>query len=255
MANGGTIFLDEIGDMDLKLQAKLLQVLQDQEFIKLGARETTRVDVRVIAATHCDLETLAAQGFFRMDLYYRLNVVNIVIPPLRERRDEIVPLASLFLKRHNRSDGPLPQIGSDLKTALLNYEWPGNARELENLMRRYLVIRDANVLLEELQNKTVLEARPTQTARPSASPSASNFSVEPIAQKTPIPIQTPLQGVSRAVQSDLAKVDEARKKAETDVILRALNSTLWNRKRAATLLGIDYKAFLYKMKKLSIAAR
>ena len=260
LANGGTIFLDEIGDMDLKLQAKLLQVLQDQEFIKLGARETTRVDVRVIAATHCDLEMLAAQGLFRMDLYYRLNVVNIVIPALRERRDEIIPLASLFLKRHNRSDTPLPQIGPDLKTALLDYHWPGNVRELENLMRRYLVIRDSNVLLEELRKKTVLEIRPPHSdkagmqVRPGAPPSSAIFHDEPVAPKL-IPFQPSPPNAARIAHSDLAKVDEERRKAETDVILNVLNSTLWNRKRAAALLGIDYKAFLYKMKKLGIAVR
>src|SRR6185437_9989133 len=157
-------------------------------------------------------------------------------------------------KRHNRSDTPLPQIGLDLKTALLDYHWPGNIRELENLMRRYLVLRDSNVVIEELRKKIVLEIRPAypdkavMQVRPGASPSSAIFHDEPVAPKL-IPFQPSPQNSGRIDHSDLAKVDEERRKAETDVILNALNSTLWNRKRAAALLGIDYKAFLYKMKK------
>lgn len=258
LANGGTILLDEIGDMDLKLQAKLLQVLQDHEFLRLGAKDPTRVDVRVIAATHRDLEALIADGGFREDLYYRLNVVNIVIPPLRQRPDEIIPLALSFLKKHNHSDGPLPQIGPELKSALLDHRWPGNVRELENVMRRYLVIRDADMITEELRAKAarvshfeprLMPDKTTQLAAASSSPPES------YADQRACPASAKSAAAPHANQagnSELAKVDQARKQAETDVIIQALNSTLWNRKRAATLLGTDYKAMLYKMKKLGI---
>src|SRR5579863_3563054 len=148
MADGGTILLDEIGDMDFKLQAKLLQVLQDQEFQRLGGKETVRVDVRVIAATHCDLEQAIADGRFREDLYYRLNVVTIRVPPLRERQDEIVSLAEFLLRKHARpGTAPLP-ITPALHQALILHPWPGNIRELENVMRKYLVIRDPEMIVE-----------------------------------------------------------------------------------------------------------
>jgi two-component system response regulator AtoC len=261
LANGGTIFLDEIGDMDLKLQAKLLQVLQDHEFLRLGAREPTQVDVRVIAATHRDLETRIEEGTFREDLYYRLNVVNIVIPPLRERRDEILPLASLFLKKHNRPGAALPPLTPDLKTALLNHSWPGNVRELENVIRRHLVIRSADIIIDELKSRAsrearvagrAIEMRHTRVADSDALADPVGVSVE---DEAPLALPAAAQSSPRPVESapvELSKVDEARKKAETDIIVQALHSTLWNRKRAAASLGMDYKKFLYKMKRLGI---
>src|SRR5437879_406179 len=160
MADGGTILLDEIGDMDFKLQAKLLQVLQDQEFQRLGGKETIRVDVRVIAATHCDLENAIAEGRFREDLYYRLNVVTIPVPPLRERTDEILTLAEFFLKKHARPGmAPLP-VTPALHQALIAHYWPGNIRELENVMRKYLVIRDADMIGDDLRMRTLRRAAP-----------------------------------------------------------------------------------------------
>ncbi len=154
LANGGTILLDEIGDMDLRLQAKLLQVLQDREFHRIGAKEPTQVDVRVIAATHRELEARIEDGEFREDLYYRLNVLNILIPPLRERLDEIVPLASSLLRKHAVPDTSVPEIGPALRAALLRHQWPGNIRELENVMRRYLVVRNPEIIVEELTRLT-----------------------------------------------------------------------------------------------------
>jgi len=265
LANGGTILLDEIGDMDLRLQAKLLQVLQDREFHRIGAKEPTQVDVRVIAATHRDLEARIEQGEFREDLYYRLNVLNIVIPPLRERLDEIIPLASCFLRKHSIADTPVPDIGPMLRTALLRHSWPGNIRELENMMRKYLVVRNPEIIVEELQR---LNSRPANAARRASSkaasdgrsrwfmdgPPAAEFFGEPNGQATrPSTSNVPdLQECSEVDNSELAKLDQARKTAETEVIMKALYSTQWNRKRSAALLGIDYKALLYKMKKLGI---
>ena len=121
IANRGTVLLDEIGDMDLKLQAKLLQVLQDGEFYRLGGKEPVKVDVRVVAATHRDLETAVSEGTFREDLYHRLNVVSIRVPPLRERREDIVPLAEHFLAKHCLPDSVAPEIPLPLREALIAY--------------------------------------------------------------------------------------------------------------------------------------
>ena len=263
LANGGTILLDEIGDMDLRLQAKLLQVLQDREFHRIGAKEATQVDVRVIAATHRELEGRIEQGEFREDLYYRLNVLNIVIPPLRERLDEIIPLATSFLRKHAIAATPIPEIGPGLRVALLRHHWPGNIRELENVMRRYLVIRNPEIIAEELHRigsrlaKAPGEAQSRWTT--GAPPEGGDLFAEPLASRT-VDQPTRLLASNKqhlphrtdAENSELVKLDQARKAAEVDVIMKALYSTQWNRKRAAGLLGIDYKALLYKMKKLGI---
>jgi two-component system, NtrC family, response regulator AtoC len=226
MADGGTILLDEIGDMDVRLQAKLLQVLQDQEFERLGGSGTIRVDVRVMAATHADLERSIREGRFREDLFYRLNVINIVVPALRDRLDEIPPLAEYFLKKFAGPGASVPEIAPDLKQALLGYHWPGNVRELENFMRKYLILQDASAAVAELR----LKSKPSPTPR-----------VEQLPPPQPPP-----------VTSALEKVTETQRRAETEAILAALNRTRWNRKQAAALLHIDYKALLYKMKKLEI---
>lgn len=267
LADGGTILLDEIGDMDLKLQSKLLQVLQDHEFHRIGAKEVTRVNVRVIAATHRELETQIEHGEFRQDLYYRLNVVNIVIPPLRERLDEIVPLAAFFLRKHVISGDSVPEIGPELRAALLGHRWPGNIRELENVMRRYLVVRSQEAIIEQLNSSygkpamghrrgmqmATMEAQPQWSAAAAAggSPLSDSQMRRPTNDRLlAVPQTLPESEITE--NSELVKLDHARKAAETEVITKALYSTQWNRKRAAATLGIDYKALLYKMKKLGI---
>lgn len=268
LANGGTILLDEIGDMDLRLQAKLLQVLQDREFHRIGAKDPTQVDVRVIAATHRKLEERISQGEFREDLYYRLNVLNIVIPPLRERLDEIIPLAFTFLKKHATAGTAVPDIGPSLRNALLSHQWPGNIRELENVMRRYLIIRNPDLIVEELHRhgrKRSHGGRPPGSSLEHGALSRS-FSDAPAnseafgeamsgrEQANRVPQSTSQYSVDHGEGdgSELAKLDQVRQAAETEVIMKALYSTQWNRKRAATLLGVDYKALLYRMKKLGI---
>src|SRR5579885_3475397 len=222
LANGGSILLDEIGDMDFKLQAKLLQVLQDQEFQRIGGKETVRVDVRVIAATHQDLEKAIAERAFREDLYYRLNVLNFHLPPLRDRREDIIPLAEFLIRKHGGES--IPALTPMLKETLLVYSWPGNIRELENVMRRLVVLRDQDMIAREIQMKMarMVAARPAEAALPA----------EPA--------------------SVLEQVTKAKHHAEREVILSALDATRWNRKQAAALLKVDYKALLYKMKKLGI---
>ena len=151
LADGGTVLLDEIGDMHSNLQAKLLQVLQDGEFDRLGGRQSMHVDVRVLAATHRDLRRAVETGAFREDLFYRLNVATVVIPPLRERKDEIVPLAEKFVIKHGTASATeLPEIPTFLRQVLMDYPWPGNVRELENVIRKFLVFRQPEVLAAEL---------------------------------------------------------------------------------------------------------
>ena len=227
-ANTGTLLLDEIGDMDFKLQAKLLQVLQDQQFERLGGKETVEVDVRIMAATHCDLEEAIAVGRFREDLYHRLNVINIRVPPLRERTDEILPLAEYFVAKHSTEVGEFGEITPDLRRALIAYSWPGNIRELENFVRRFRVLRDPEMATEELQMRTQRK----QSAYESQSLPAATPVLHPIAS--------------------LPNVAEAQRRMESQAILNALNATHWNRKLAAARLNVDYKALLYKMKKLGI---
>ncbi len=233
MAREGTILLDEIGDMDVSLQAKLLQVLQDGEFHRLGSRELVRVDVRVMAATHQDLRKAIVDGRFREDLYYRLNVISIRIPPLRERKTEVLSLAEHFLTKHATPDFPPPMIPSALRDAMLSYNWPGNIREIENTMRRYLVMRDAEMLTEELRV-----------------PAGSHPVSVPVA-KIPAPHKSEALPASEE-DSPLDKAERAKQMAEKEAVMSALTATHWNRKKAATLLNIDYKAFLYKMKKLGL---
>lgn len=234
MADGGTILLDEIGDMDLRLQAKLLQVLQDHEFRRIGGKEIVKVDVRVIAATHRDLEKAIVEQEFREDLYYRLSVVSLHVPPLRDRREDIIPLAEFLLKRYAGSGLPKIHLGVELERALMEYHWPGNVRELENWIRKVTIMRDAGVIARELQAKVSSRASISQAA-------ALKPATEDIADSAP-----------REGAPILEQVSKAKLQAEATAILSALGSTRWNRKQAAALLKIDYKALLYKMKKLGI---
>jgi two-component system, NtrC family, response regulator AtoC len=229
LADEGTIFLDEIGDMDFRLQAKLLQVLQDQEFQRLGGKETIRVNVRVMAATHCDLDRAIREGRFREDLYYRLNVISVHVPPLRDRPDEILPLASYFLQKHAMSGSAAFEITPTLSDALLNYHWPGNVRELENVMRKYLALHDPEAVAADLRYRSQRsEAVPTVSVGPKVVAS------------------------SPAALSTLKNVTDVQRQAEIETILSSLDRTRWNRKEAAALLHVDYKALLYKMKKFGI---
>jgi two-component system response regulator AtoC len=257
MAQGGTILLDEIGDMDLRLQTKLLQVLQDGEIQPLGSNRTIRVDVRVMAATHRDLTRSIQEGTFREDLYYRLNVIKIVIPPLRERRDEILPLAETLLARHLSPGQKPPAIREDLKQFLQDYRWPGNVRELENVMRRFLVYQDSALLIQELV-EAASDPRPgislariasfpdSSQPSPGASPDSERvLDASATGKRTDAPDQ-------RDRPDRLDRLAEAARIAETELLLNALEACRWNRRQAAASLQIDYKAFLYKLQKYGI---
>jgi two-component system response regulator AtoC len=230
LAQDGTILLDEIGDMDTRLQAKLLQVLQDGEVQPLGSSRIVNVNVRIMAATHRDLQAAIAQGSFREDLYYRVSVINITIPPLRERRDEIITLAEKLLARHVVPGASAPQIPETLRRAILAHSWPGNVRELENVMRRFLVYQDAELLAAELGD-------------PFAPPK-----LRLAVARTPAPPCSPL----RTGRVSFDHFAEASRSAESKLLLETLESVRWNRRQAASLLNIDYKALLYKLQKHGI---
>jgi two-component system response regulator AtoC len=230
-ADGGTILLDEIGDMEFRLQAKLLQVLQDGSFQRIGGKDLINTDVRIIAATHRDLEKCIQCGTFREDLFYRLNVVNIHLPPLRERTDDLLALGEYLIQKH-ANGAPAPAFSAELSEAITSYHWPGNVRELENFIRKFVIFRDPQAMAAELRariNRRVIAV--------AASARNGNSAPGPqLVENGPV----------------LEQVVKAKLRAETEVIVAALNSTRWNRKRAAALLKIDYKALLYKMKKLGI---
>ena len=244
LAHEGTIFLDEIGEMDPRLQAKLLQVLQDEEFYRVGGTRSLRVDARVVVATNRDLETEIANGRFREDLYYRLNVVTMRVPPLRERKEDIVPLVHHFVEKYvRRYKGGLDRIPDDVMEHFHTYDWPGNVRELENLVRRLVVLKDPSMVLGELTH-----GRAT-TAAPPASPAASaayeaNDDVPPshATLHAPLPDDAPLKEVGK----------RAARIAEREAILRALTRTGWNKRKAASRLQISYKAVLYKIRDCEI---
>jgi len=276
LADGGTILLDEIGDMDFKLQAKLLQVLQDHEFQRLGGKDTIRVDVRVIAATHCDLEKAIAENRFREDLYYRLNVITLCVPPLRERKEDIVALADFFIRKHTTPGTAIVKIPSRLLEIFLEYNWPGNVRELENVVRKFLVFRDARLVEQDLLGKlarkptydsvpveTVLAAVSRQGDVPVTPPHTTNGTHVATEANGAIGINgtsgtngtngtNGANGHLNGVTPVLVQVANAKREAERSAILAALKSTNWNRRQAAVQLQTDYKGLLYRMKVLSI---
>ncbi len=241
LANRGTIFLDEIGEMDPRLQAKLLQVLQDEEFYRVGGTRSLRVDARVVVATNRDLEKAIANGSFREDLYYRLNVVTIRVPPLRERKEDIVPLARHFVEKYlQRYQGGLDRIPDEVMERFQAYDWPGNVRELENLVRRLVVLKDPSMVVSDLTPRRA-------TAPAPQFPDAVKFESSraaplPASLHAPLPDDAPLKEVGK----------RAARIAEREAILRALVRTGWNKRNAARRLQISYKAVLYKIKDCEI---
>ncbi len=221
LAHEGTIFLDEVGELPAPLQAKLLQVLQDGEFARLGGERDLRVDVRVLAATNRQLAPAVAAGTFRADLYYRLNVVRIEVPPLRARREEIPILAEHFLRlyaaRYNR---PARRLAPETLALFLTYDWPGNVRELENLVKRIVVLEDEAGARGELAGGRADPAAPLP-------PEAASLNLK-------------------------AAVRRAAREVERALIQEALQRTRWNRAEAARLLQISYKALSYKIRELDM---
>jgi len=241
LANAGTIFLDEVSEMHPVLQAKLLHVLQDGEFSRLGGKRDISVDVRVLAATNKPLERAVQEGFFRDDLFYRLNVVTVHIPPLRERREEILIFLEFFLQKYSEFYGKQPPPFSDAAVArIMEYNWPGNIRELENMVKRYVIVGSESQILRELSTqKPIINA--------SWSPSYARLDGD----KSPA---APIAGSKSALDDSnespsLLEIGRrAAMTAEREAIERVLTQTRWNRRQAAKILKISYKALLNKLK-------
>jgi DNA-binding NtrC family response regulator len=234
-ADRGTIFLDEIGEVAAPLQAKLLHVLQDGTFSRLGGHEEVRADVRIVAATNRELRTLVERGGFREDLYYRLCVVNIHVPALRDRADEIPILIRQFLDTYALRDGrPRPRPSAETLERLLRHRWPGNVRELENVIRQVVLLGENRELLDNL-----LSAPPTET------PAATREGSAPAAP-APAPAAPPPSHVEEVGLAALA--ERAREQAERRAIERALIIARWRRTEAARLLKISYRTLLRKIR-------
>jgi two-component system response regulator AtoC len=243
-ANHGTLFLDEIGDMSFPLQAKLLQVLQDGEFARLGGRHDVRVDVRVVAATNRDLEQAVADNQFREDLFFRLNVVSLKLPPLRDRRDEIPVLSDYFLKKYSvQYNKSLLELSRETMQLFMEYDWPGNVRELENLIKRAVVLDSEARICTDLRQG--MAATTDRLVRAIAAPAVL---VSPL----PVPAAPPARGATitaDATDYSLKKISRAAaREAEREAIRNVLQQTHWNRKATAAVLGISYKALLYKIR-------
>ena len=224
MAHRGTLFLDEISELDLGLQSKLLQLLQDGQFCRIGAQEDKKVEVRVVCATNRKLEQEIESGTFRADLFYRINVVNLHMPALRERASDIPDLVDYFLAYYNRkyNSRALP-LSDELMANLRKYHWPGNVRELENLIKRYVILGDEEVISSDLA--------PRET---------DFFNAE-----IPIDGQISLKKLTR----------QAVRELERKVILKVLQAHHWNRKQSARALSISYRALLYKLKEAGLPTR
>jgi two-component system response regulator AtoC len=217
MAHRGTLFLDEISELDMALQSKLLQLLQDGQFCRIGAQEDKKVEVRVVCATNRKLEDEIANGTFRADLFYRINVVNLHMPSLRERATDIPSLVSYFLEYYNRKfNSRAVHPSADLMGALKKYHWPGNVRELENLMKRYVILGTEESISGDLRAH------------------------EPDYFSADISVDGPIS---------LKKITrQAVRELERKIILKVLQHHHWNRKQAARAMNISYRALLYKIR-------
>ncbi len=222
-ADGGTMLLDEIADIDSGLQAKLLQVLQDGCFSRIGDLEERRADVRILCITNRKMAAEIERGAFREDLFYRINVVHIQMPPLRQRLADLPGLVDYFLavygERYSRRVRPLPE---EVMERFQKHSWPGNIRELENYLKRYVILEAEDTILSELEERAQV-------------PVAGGFQLPAVTDYS-------LKKYSKL----------ASQQAERHLILEALRNTRWNRKRAAELLGISYRALLYKIKEVGL---
>jgi len=220
LAHTGTLLLDEIGEMSPLLQAKLLHVLQDGTFSRLGGRKTIKVDARIIAATNINIEKAVAEGKFREDLYFRLNVIRVDLPPLRERREDIPALCMHFIKMYReRYKSEVQELPSDLMARFVSYDWPGNVREVENCIKRFLVLPNHLSLLAEREPVTPL----------------GMVATNPPAHPQPVGL--------------LEVASAAADRAQRELVRRVLEETNGNRKQAARRMNICYKALLNKLKR------
>jgi two-component system, NtrC family, response regulator AtoC len=226
LANGGTILLNDIGEMDISVQAKLLQVLQDGMFSRLGGDGDVLVNTRVIATTQDHLERSMMEGHFREDLFFRINVINITVPPLRERREQILPLVQFYLDFYRKKYGKDgPPLSAKMINAFKEYLWPGNIRELENLVKRTIIFGEEDTVM-----KTLLGKKSDEKAEPQ-------------------PLESALASVEKRIFDLREEGKKAAETAEKELIQRTLLETHWNRKHAAKMLHVSYKSLLYKIQK------
>ncbi len=267
-AQHGTVMLDEIGEVPAPLQAKLLHVLQDRSFTRLGSNRVIDVDVRIISATNRDLEAMMRAGTFREDLYYRLQVIELRIPPLRERQEEISPLVEFFLSKYAKVyRRPAVRPTPTLLHALRQYSWPGNIRELENMMKRLVVLQEEQLILSELDRLRVSSHEARAPAEPAAAVSSAPLPSAPLPVAAPVrvmeatgpgdvPAVEPTGDAPAAVPEVIglhAVAKAAALKAERQAIVEALAIFRWNRRKVAEYLGVSYKTLLTKMKECGIS--
>jgi DNA-binding NtrC family response regulator len=218
-ADRGTLFLDEIGDLNINMQAKILRALQEKEIMRVGGTKPLKVDVRVIAATNRDLEAMVKDGRFREDLYYRLNIIPIVIPPLRNRRDDIPPLVDFFIAKHSvDSNRQIQGLTASARNLVMSYSWPGNVRQLESAIERAILLCEGN----EIE----VEDLPVEIRQEGTSASAFNFKLPP-------------EGISF-------------EEVERSLITQAMEQTNWNITRAAKLLGLSFRTLQYRLEKFGM---
>ena len=236
VAHKGTMFLDEIGDMPLELQSKLLQVLEQQEFVRVGGVHNIHVDVRIIGATNKNLEQAISQKEFREDLFYRLNEITLLLPALRIRKEDIPLLVNHFIKKYEESyKKQLTPISQHIMSQLLSYNWPGNVRQLENMMKQVVVREDETIITE------LLEASGNQVITSEQPNTVSTFSIPQVTDSA--------QADSYSLK---AIIGEKIAVEEKKLISEVLHKTNWNRRKAAELLEISYRSLLYKIKDYSL---
>jgi two-component system, NtrC family, response regulator AtoC len=266
-ADTGTLMLDEIGEMKPALQAKLLHVLQDAEFTKLGSNKRIQVDVRIVAATNRDLEKMMTSGDFREDLYYRLKVIELTVPALRERPDEVPTLTDFFVARYSRKyNRPLRPISDELRQLFLQYDWPGNIRELENMIKRVVILQDEHLVVREIERNLQRHAAAhVAIAAPVAVAVGAGIGVPagvgalpggfpPSADLDAEEPDDPEPAVDENGGGSLAAVSKAASmKAERAAIEHTLRVVHWNRRKAAQSLGVSYKTLLNKIKECGIS--
>ena len=263
LARGGTILLDEIAEMRVSLQAKLLHVLQDGVFTRLGGRDEIRSDVRVLSATNRNLEKEIERGTFREDLYFRLKVIDLVVPSLRERREDILPLIHHFLRLYSHQySRPMPELAYQFLQRLIDHPWPGNVRELSNLTKGLVILNSSDWAIDQLDRsrRDIALMDPVKTDRNvavPANPQLPSASTEPgteagaNAQTTAA--NQDAAGVTRERPGLLEVGKQAAAQAERSLILTTLDETRWNRRRAAGLLKVSYKTLLNKIKEYALA--
>ncbi|MBU1140698.1 MAG: sigma-54 dependent transcriptional regulator [Proteobacteria bacterium] len=249
-ADGGTLFLDEIGDMKPSLQAKLLRVLQEKEFEPVGGLKATPVDTRIVAATHCNLEQLVAKGQFREDLYYRLSVIPLHIPPLKDRKEDIPLLLNVFIDQHTIQRGREKfSIPYEVMTVLLSYNWKGNVRELQNMVQHMSVLYSGReIQIEDLPERFLDEFDPDAVDQKMIADILAGKSSSQTQTKASLPLQTTLPTDSQ-LETGQVDFNELINDYETQLIIQAMKLSSGNKKEAAKLLNLKRTTLLEKIKK------